>query len=96
MLAGIQEPELSLDQYPDEDGLSRERLRKRFRAAMGIPPARWLLEARLRRAQNELLSQENTIAEVARTVGFSDPFHFSRMFRRHLGVSPRTFRQRGG
>ena len=62
---------------------------------MGLPPARWLLEARLRKAQNELMANDSTIAAVAQSVGFADPFHFSRMFRRHLGVSPRSFRQQG-
>lgn len=93
---GLDEPGRSLDLFAHRAGISPERLRKRFRAALGVPPGEWLLQLRLRNAQNLLLSTSLAVGAVAQQVGMPDPFHFSRMFRRHLGCSPRTYRQRGG
>jgi AraC-like DNA-binding protein len=50
-------------------------------------------ETRFRMAQTLLTSTDVRIKDVARSVGFSDPAHFSRMFRRFGGVGPRHFRQ---
>lgn len=93
---GLAERGRSLEAFARREGLGSERLRKRFRAALGVPPGTWLLQMRLRRAQELLLGSSLEIQAIARSSGFSDPFHFSRMFRRHLRISPRAFRQRGG
>ncbi|MEX0745815.1 MAG: AraC family transcriptional regulator [Phycisphaeraceae bacterium] len=37
-----------------------------------------------------------SIAEVARRVGYGDPFYFSRVFRRSVGLSPSNYRKRVG
>ena len=50
-------------------------------------------EMRFRMAQTLLTSTDVRIKDVARSVGFSDPAHFSRMFRRLGGIDPRHFRQ---
>jgi AraC-like DNA-binding protein len=36
-----------------------------------------------------------TIAEVAREMGFEDQFYFSRVFRKVMGMSPVEYRKRG-
>jgi AraC-like DNA-binding protein len=40
-----------------------------------------------------LQNPENTIMEVANLLGYSDPSHFARAFRRMAGVSPREYLQ---
>jgi len=58
------------------------------RRAAGCSPARLLLEARIRRAE-ELIRQEGLSSkEASDRLGFANPFHFSRAFRRVRGVSP--------
>lgn len=51
--------------------------------------ARALLEAR-----RLLLYSNLSVGEIADAVGFEDPAYFSRFFARHVGMSPRTFRER--
>ncbi len=75
-------------------GLSVSRFSAAFQARIGDPPMRHLLRLRLERAAELLLDRNRPIAEVAREVGFTDPFYFTRQFTRVHGASPRSWRQR--
>ena len=44
-------------------------------------------------AADLLIENRATVAEIARTVGYSDPFGFSSAFKRVRGVSPTEFRR---
>jgi len=46
---------------------------------------------RMNRAAEKLRSPGVLVSEVADDLGFSDPFHFSRTFKRVFGVSPSSF-----
>ena len=72
--------------------LSPSRFHAIFREATGASPRAYLRNVRLREAQALLVTSDLTVTEIARKVGQEDPFHFSRIFKRHLGVSPRQFR----
>ncbi|GDY13587.1 AraC family transcriptional regulator [Planctomycetota bacterium] len=69
-------------------GLSIERFAAVFRAATGESPMAFIERERMERALTLLTAGGLAIAEVARQVGFADPFHFSRRFRKHFGVPP--------
>jgi AraC-like DNA-binding protein len=45
-------------------------------------------------ARDHLVNSDLTIAQIAWRLGYQDPSNFGRAFRRWLGVSPRTFRER--
>ncbi|KAB0601604.1 helix-turn-helix domain-containing protein [Castellaniella defragrans] len=63
------------------------------RAATG-EPASALIEARLmREARRNLAYTHLHVATIAYGLGFADPAHFSRVFTRAAGVSPRAFRR---
>lgn len=61
-------------------------------------PARHLLRRKLDTAARLLSTEPVLIKEAAAAAGFSDPLHFSRVFRRIFGCSPSDFqaRRRGG
>ncbi len=67
-----------------------------FRQTFGTPPSRYLMDLRLRRAQNLLLTTDRRIVDIAAECGFEDPLYFSRAFRKRCRVSPRKFRQNRG
>ena len=50
------------------------------------------LEAGEERARELLLTTRLSVQDIAETVGYTDPYYFSRQFRRVNGVSPRAFR----
>lgn len=59
----------------------------------GMPPMRWLTISRLDLAARLLCTTSLQIGEIARAVGYEDPFHFSRAFRNHHEVSPSQYRR---
>src|SRR5207248_1739550 len=66
---------------------------KVFKRAVGMPPMKFLEQQRLRRAQNLLGYSAVSVADVALSVGYQDPYYFSRAFRRLTGVSPSGYRE---
>ncbi|MBA3846251.1 MAG: helix-turn-helix transcriptional regulator [Planctomycetes bacterium] len=73
-------------------GLSPSRFHAVFHAATGAAPLDYILRQRIQRAQRLLLTSARDIQDIAAAVGFADPFHFSRLFRRRCGQSPTAYR----
>ncbi|WP_028936412.1 AraC family transcriptional regulator [Pseudonocardia spinosispora] len=79
----------------ERTGVSRATLAKRFADLVGEPPLTYLTRWRMTLAADILAERDAaTLAEVARTVGYSDAFGFSAAFTRVRGVNPTQFRQR--
>ena len=77
----------------DYIGLCRSQLYRIFIREMGVSPNAFLTKYRINKACSLLRSHNLSIAEVAASVGFSDPFYFSRVFKQQKGVSPSLFVQ---
>ena len=76
--------------------MSAAQLRRLFSAHLQTTPRDWLRRQRIQRAQDLLLRQGVTVSAVAEACGFSDIYHFSREFRRVVGLSPTAWRQSDG
>jgi AraC-like DNA-binding protein len=68
-------------------------LQRRLHAS-GVTYAGVLQEERCAAARRMLKDRAQAIADVARTLGYSDPAHFTRAFQRWTGSSPSAFRRR--
>jgi AraC-like DNA-binding protein len=75
-------------------GYSSSRLSHLFSAYIGQSVADHVRSLRMARARDLLETTDLTVSEVARRVGYGDPAHFSRAFKRSERVSPNAFRQR--
>ena len=73
--------------------LSPSRFGAVFRAETGSAPMAHFQRLRVQKACSLLERTALGIAAVARAVGYEDPFHFSRVFRRATGLSPRAWRK---
>ena len=76
-------------------GIDRTHLFRVFRRHLGLSPQEYLLEFRIRKACELLRHTALGVGEVACSVGFDRPAHFSAVFRARRGVSPREFRAKG-
>jgi AraC-like DNA-binding protein len=68
-------------------GMSRVHATRQFTLAYGMPPHAYLNQVRIRHAKGLLLSGASP-ARAAADVGFVEQSHFSRRFKRTVGVSP--------
>lgn len=71
-----------------EARMSPRHFTKLSRQLLGAPPARYLLGLKMRRAEEMLRYQGQRVKEVSEALGFANPYHFSRVFRRHHGRPP--------
>jgi AraC-like DNA-binding protein len=73
--------------------VNRTTLTERFREATGMPVITYLIQLRVRMAAMLLRDTKLSIAEILHRVGFNDPTHFGRTFRKYLGYSPSEYRE---
>lgn len=85
-----------LDEMAREAHLSRAQFVRRFRAAFGQPPARFVAQTRLERARQLLVETDMTLEQIAAALGYGDAAHFSRQFKQWVGASPGAVRRGGG
>lgn len=74
--------------------MSRARFHVHFENTLGVSPMRYVRIKRMEKAKELLLTTDMDMAHIAQAVGYADPFHFSRNFRKTVGISPRGYRQR--
>ncbi len=88
---------ISMDQIADNTYLSTVYISKIFKSEIGTTPIRHLINIRLEKAK-ELLEKgwEGSIQEVALAVGYDDAYHFSKLFKKHYGVSPSKVMKEAG
>lgn len=63
-----------------------------FKASMGQSLHQYVIHYRLRIAQTLLTGSDDSIEEIARTVGFESPSYFSKYFKDYFGEPPLSFR----
>lgn len=66
--------------------------RRHFKNIIGYSPREYILRVRLSKAKELLAFTQQSVAEVAKSVGFADPYYFSRLFRDREGIPPSLFR----
>jgi AraC family transcriptional regulator len=74
-------------------GLSRSYFISAFKRTTGMPPHRWLLMQRVKRAKDLLHGTKMAIAEIALACGFADQSHLTRVFSKAFGMSPAAWRR---
>lgn len=84
---------ISLDQIAENMYLSPFYISRIFKSETGDTPIRHLINIRLEKAKELLESgYEGSIQEVAAMVGYDDAYHFSKLFKKHFGISPSQVR----
>ena len=75
-------------------GISPQHLCRLFKETMNMRPNEYVLTHRLNEAKRLLKHSDISIAEISRSVGFSDAGYFSTIFRRQEGISPMEYRRK--
>jgi AraC-like DNA-binding protein len=82
---------LCLAELGDLVGMSPKHLSRCFSCNYGVSPMNYLITRRLEQAKL-LLTSGLKVSEVAAMVGYTDPFYFSRLFKKRFGLAPRALR----
>jgi AraC family transcriptional regulator len=86
------ELDLSLADLADEAGISPFHFAREFKKTTGHAPHQYLLKLRIERAKALLSATNLPIVEVGLQTGFSSQSHFTRLFRKATGVTPKGYR----
>jgi AraC-like DNA-binding protein len=73
--------------------MSEDYFIRRFRIAVGVTPARYIVQRRIARATELLLTTNWGLERIAETTGFCDRHYFTRTFTRATGRTPAAFRR---
>lgn len=84
--------DVSLEVLANVANLSAFHLTRVFRQANGLPPHAYQIQLRMSQARR-LLAQGFSVSYVANETGFFDQTHFTNQFKRHVGVTPGTYRK---
>lgn len=85
------EMKLSIDEIAHSLYISKYHFIRSFKQAVGLTPHQFQIQNRIRKAQH-LLSNTDSITEVALTTGFCDQSHFIKHFERYIGLTPTVYK----
>lgn len=73
-------------------GISRAYLNSAFQKELGISIQKFLIDYRMYKAANLLVSTPDTIKEISGAIGYEDQLNFSKAFKKKFGISPKNYR----
>jgi AraC-like DNA-binding protein len=79
---------LRIENLAQELGMSSTRLHHHFKTVTDMSPLQFQKQLRLQEARRLMLSEELDAASAAYRVGYDDPSHFSRDYKKHFGDAP--------
>lgn len=88
-----EKPELRIEDVAKYAGITRKYFYHVFQQVMRQSPQQYLIRYRMRKAEELLRTRKLSVTELARAVGYSDPFHFSKVFKSVYGAPPSRYVQ---
>ncbi|OAV54039.1 AraC family transcriptional regulator [Rhizobium sp. WYCCWR10014] len=85
--------DLSVEELAGVAHMSPFHFSREFKRAAGMAPHRFVLERRIERARLYLADGKETLANIAYATGFSSQAHFSSVFRRLMGATPKEYQR---
>lgn len=76
----------------DRLGCTRGHLHTVFRRDVGMSPSDYIARVRIKRACEQLRAGESSVTDIALDLDFANSQHFSRTFRKYLGLTPSEYR----
>ncbi|MDR2913893.1 MAG: response regulator [Tannerella sp.] len=89
----LEDPELASDLIEQELKISKNQLYRKLKAVSGMSVTDLIRMVRIKKASDLLLLSDLNVSEIAYDVGFSDPFYFSKCFKKEMGLSPLQYRK---
>lgn len=84
--------DISVQTIAGRIGLERTYFSNLFKKEMGMSPKKYLLQHRMEQAADLIKNRGYSISVTALSVGYSDVYIFSKMFKQYYGVAPSKFK----
>ena len=76
-----------------ECNISEVYFRKLFTNHFGISPKQFIIDLRIQKAKQLLMEGLLNVSAISEKCGFSNPYHFCRIFKQHTGTTPSKYRK---
>jgi len=93
ILTHLSDPALSAFQVAQHLRVSDGHLRRLFRQKFGIPTTKYIVEARMKKAERLLAIKGMKISEVAQKVGYNSSSYFCSVFHATMGITPVCYKK---
>lgn len=84
--------EITLEQLSEITGLSISYISTIFKTNLNTSPINYLIHLRIEKACELLRMSNSKVYEIAYSVGYDNALYFSRLFKKHMNVSPKEYR----
>lgn len=84
--------QISVEELADKCALSRSQLHRKVKFLTGLSTTALLTEMRLNLSKTDLRSSGLSISEIAYKYGYSDPAHYSKLFKKQFNETPTEFK----
>jgi AraC-like DNA-binding protein len=84
--------DISLQKMSDDLNISSYYLSHVFKDTIGYSPIQYILRRRIGEAQTLLITTDFPVTRIASMVGYDNPSNFNQIFTKHVGMSPRKYR----
>jgi AraC-like DNA-binding protein len=83
---------ISLQELSSHYNYSASRFSGLFKQKTGYTPIDYFIQMKMQKASQQLDLTDKSIKDIALSMGFDDPYYFSRRFRKIIGVPPTKYR----
>lgn len=89
--AHLSDPDFKVDSLTQDVGISRAQLHRKLKDITGLPAGEFIRNLRLDEAKRLLSEGQLSVTQVTYAVGFSSQSHFSTLFHKRFGITPKEF-----
>ncbi len=88
------DPSLTNETLSAECNISEVYFRRLFKEHFGISPKQYVIDVRLQRAKQLLAEGKLSLSLIAEATGFTNQYHFSRLFKERVDLTPSEYRKK--
>ena len=89
----IEDQQFGVEELVQKCGMSRSQFHRKITESAGVSANQLIKLTRLTKGKELLKNSQTNIAEVAYSIGFSDPGYFTKVFKKEFGITPKKFRE---